>query len=386
MSDQVLDGIRDLLPALRERAADAERERMVPTQSIKEIAETGFYRLLQPKRFGGIESTLRPFYTGVKMLASACGSTGRVSTVLGSHAWHLATYPERAQEEFWGTDPDAVLCSAYAPMGRATAVDGGYRLSGRWSFSSGSAYAAGCLVGTLIIGDDGAPADYVSMLVPAADFTIDDVWHTMGLRGTGSNDIVVDDVFVPEHRVLSFNDSFNCDTPGSTVNTNPMYRLPLFSVMTTTIASPLIGMAEGAYSAHVEHQRGRVRVYEGTNVKDDPFSKLRVARAASEIDASWLQMMRNIEDVEAAARNGAIPMELRATLRRDQARAAERAIDAVDRVFESSGASAIATSDPIQRFWRDAHAARVHVANDPESALKLYGDIEFGATVDKGML
>lgn len=271
-------------------------------------------------------------------------------------------------------------------MGRATATDGGYRLSGKWSFSSGSAYASGCMVGALIMGADGTPQDYVSMLVPAADYTIDDVWHTVGLRGTGSNDIVVDDVFVPHHRVLSVNDSFNCDTPGSKVNTNPMYRLPLFSIMTTTIASPLIGMAEGAYAEHVEHQRGRVRVFEGTQVKDDPFAKLRIAKAASEIDASWLQMMRNIEAVEAAAQEGAVPMELRATLRRDQVRAAERAIDAVDRVFESSGASAIALSHPIQRFWRDAHAARVHVANDPESALKLFGDIEFGETVEQGML
>lgn len=386
MSEQILDGIRDILPTLRERAASAEEERQIPEESIKEIRETGFFRMLQPHRYGGAESDLVPFFTAIKLLSGACGSTGWVSSVLGAHNWHLATFSERAQDDIWANDPDAVLSSAYAPMGRATAVDGGYRLNGTWSFSSGCAYARGAILGTLVVDDAGKPIDYVAMLVPTDDFTIDDVWHTIGLRGTGSNNIVVDDVFVPQHRVLPFSDSFRCDTPGQSVNTNPVYRVPLYSLMTTTIATPLIGMSAGAYDAHVEHQRERVRVFVGEKVKDDPFAKVRVARAASEIDAAWLQMMRNIESVEAAAREGQVPLELRAALRRDQVRSVERAIDAVDRLFENSGASSISSSHPIQRFWRDAHAARVHVANDPEAALQLFGTVEFGVTIDEGML
>lgn len=372
------------------RCASALRKprkiRKVPAESIADIQATGFFRMLQPARYGGTETDLCSFYTAVKLISSACGSTGWVSSVLGAHNWHLATFPAKAQEDMWGADPDVLMSSAYAPMGRATATAGGYRLSGTWSFSSGCDHAGGAILGTLIVGEDGKPQDYVAMLVPAADYRIDDVWHTVGLRGTGSNNIVVDDVFVPEHRVLGFTDSFRCACPGQEVNTSPLYRVPLYSMMTTTIATPLVGIAAGAYEAHIEHQRQRVRVFAGEKVKDDPFAKVRVADAASEIDAAWLQLTRNIEEVEAAARKGDVPITLRARLRRDQVRAAERAIHAVDRLFENSGASSISTDKPIQRFWRDAHSARVHVANDPEAALKMFGDVEFGATIDGGML
>ncbi|MFC4374266.1 3-hydroxy-9,10-secoandrosta-1,3,5(10)-triene-9,17-dione monooxygenase oxygenase subunit [Nocardia halotolerans] len=386
MTEQVLDGIRDLLPALRERAQESEDNRMVPDESIKQIRETGFFRMLQPARYGGTESGLVPFYSAVKLIASACGSTGWVSSVLGAHNWHLATFPEQAQDDMWADDPDVLMSSAYAPMGRATATEGGYRLSGKWSFSSGSAYAGGAILSSLVLGPDGNPVDNLAMLVPAEDYTIDDVWHTVGLRGTGSNNIIVDDVFVPQHRTLSFADSFRCTCPGQAVNTNPLYRVPLFSLMSTTITTPLVGMAVGAYDAHIAHQKERIRAYGGARSKDDPFAKVRVAQAASEIDAAWLQLTTNIADIEGAAQSGDVPMTLRTKVRRDQVRASERAIYAIDRLFENSGASAISTGAPIQRFWRDAHSGRVHVVHDPEAALKMYGDEAFGATIDGGML
>ncbi|MFC3979496.1 3-hydroxy-9,10-secoandrosta-1,3,5(10)-triene-9,17-dione monooxygenase oxygenase subunit [Streptosporangium jomthongense] len=387
MSEHVLTAIRDLLPVLGERAQAAEDARVVPAESIKELREAGFFRLLQPVRFGGHEADPVTFYTAVRMIAGACGSTGWVASVLGAHAWHVATFPAAAQEEIWGRDPAALVSSAYAPVGRATVVDGGYRLSGTWNFSSGVDHATAAILGALITGEDGRPTDWVAFLVPREDYTVRDVWRTVGLRGTGSNDVVVEDVFVPAHRVLSFADSFRCVCPGQEVNPSPLYRIPLYSLMTTTIATPLVGMATGAYEAHVAHQRQRVRVFVGEKVKDDPFAKVRVARAASEVDAAWLQLTRNITEVYDTARRGEpIPTALRLRLRRDQVRASERCIAAVDRLFENSGAGALAEGTPIQRFWRDAHAARVHVANDPEAALKLFGDGEFGEDVTVGML
>ncbi|MBB4913675.1 3-hydroxy-9,10-secoandrosta-1,3,5(10)-triene-9,17-dione monooxygenase oxygenase subunit [Streptosporangium saharense] len=387
MSEHVLTAIRDLLPVLRERAQATEDARVVPTESIKELREAGFFRLLQPTRFGGHEADPVTFYTAVRLISSACGSTGWVSSVLGAHAWHVATFPAEAQEELWGQDPAALVSSAYAPVGRATAVDGGYRLSGTWNFSSGVNHASAAILGALIMGEDGRPADWVAFLVPREDYAVHDVWRTVGLRGTGSNDVVVEDAFVPAHRVLSFADSFRCVCPGQEVNPGPLYRIPLYSLMTTTIATPLVGMATGAYEAHVAHQRRRVRVFAGEKVKDDPFAKVRVARAASEVDAAWLQLTRNITEIYDTARRGEpIPTALRLRLRRDQVRASERCIAAVDQLFENSGAGALAEGTPIQRFWRDAHAARVHVANDPEAALKLFGDGEFGEDVTVGML
>ncbi|WP_425826819.1 3-hydroxy-9,10-secoandrosta-1,3,5(10)-triene-9,17-dione monooxygenase oxygenase subunit [Streptomyces fractus] len=387
MSNTVVDNVRELLPALRERAQETEDARRVPAESIKLLRGTGFFKLLQPVRYGGFEADPLDHYTAVKLIASACGSTGWVASVLGAHAWHLATFPAQAQEDIWGRAPETLLSSAYAPLGTATRVEGGFRLSGKWSFSSGVDHAGAAILGTLVKDEKGDTADYAAFLVPCEDYTVEDVWHTVGLRGTGSNDIVVDDVFVPAHRTLSFSDSFRCVCPGQEVNDSPLYRMPLYSVMTTTITTPLVGMATGAYEAHVAHQQDRVRAFAGGKAKDDPFAKVRVAEAASEIDAAWLQLTRNLSDVHRAARDGSgIPVGLRTRLRRDQVRAAERAIGATDRLFENSGASALRDGTPIQRFWRDAHAARVHVAHDAEPALKLFGDDEFGVSIDGGML
>ncbi|MFI1379579.1 hypothetical protein [Embleya sp. NPDC020886] len=248
-------------------------------------------------------------------------------------------------------------------------------------------HAGGAILGGLIVGADGKPVDYVAFLVLAADYRVDDVWNTVGLRGTGSNDLVVEQAFVPAHRVLSFADQFRCVCPGHAADTAPMYRIPLYTLMTTTIATPLIGMASGLYEAHVAHQRERVRAFGGDNAKDDPFAKVRVAEAAGDIEASWLQLTTNPSAIVALAEAGRpIPMELRASHRRDQVRAGQRVTVAADRLFEASGVKALDARSPMQRLWRDLHAARVHVANDPEAAQKMYGDLAFGAVVENGML
>ena len=179
-----------------------------------------------------------------------------------------------------------------------------------------------------------------------------------------------------------------CKGPGQEVNTSPLYKLPFGSVHPSTITAPIIGMAQGAYDAHVEHQRKRVRAaYAGESAKEDPFAMVRVAEAGSEIDAAWLQLISNINEEYALVKAGEkIPFNLRLKVRRDQVRGTERAIFAVDRMFENSGGRALAEGTPIQRFWRDAHAGRVHAANDPERAYKMFGTGEFGLPVMDGMV
>ncbi|RCW44557.1 3-hydroxy-9,10-secoandrosta-1,3,5(10)-triene-9,17-dione monooxygenase [Halopolyspora algeriensis] len=392
MSEQdsrlVVDGVRDLLPALRERAQKAEDARKVPEESIEALQESGFFRLLQPTRYGGYEADPETFYTAVKLIAGACGSTGWVASILGVHPWHLALFPQQAQEEVWGSDPDTRISSSYAPMGKATIVDGGYRLSGRWSFSSGCDHATWAFVGGPALDDDGTMADFCTYLLPLGDYSIDDVWDTVGLRGSGSNDIVVDDVFVPQHRALSFMAMSKTRCPGHEINTAPLYKLPWGTVHPTTITAPIIGMAQGAYDAHVEHQGKRVRAaYAGEKAKEDSFAKMRIAEAASEIDAAWLQLTRNLAEELALLQAGEeIPMSLRLQARRDQVRGTGRAIEAIDRLFENSGGRALASGTPIQRFWRDAHAGRVHAANDPERAYTMFGSGEFGLPVKDSMV
>lgn len=382
----VRDGVQDLLPTIRERAEETERLRVVPESSVKELEEVGFFKLLQPARFGGLEADPVDFYTCVRDIASACGSTGWVSSVLGVHPWQIALFDDEAQQAVWGEDPDTRVSSSYAPMGKAAITEGGFTLSGRWSFSSGCAHATWVLLGGLVFSDEGQVVDFRTFLVPRERYEIVDVWNVVGLAGTGSNDIVVEDVFIPETFTLSMAETGRCKGPGQAVNTGDLYKLQFHSLFTTTITTPIIGMARGAYEEHVTMQQNRVRASYGEKASLDPFAAVRVATASSDIDAAWALLMANIREQQAyVARGEKIPITQRLRIRRDQVLGTQRAIDAIDLLFEASGGRALANGTPLQRAWRDAHAGRVHAANDPERALQMYGASEFGHKVDPGM-
>ncbi|MER6974848.1 3-hydroxy-9,10-secoandrosta-1,3,5(10)-triene-9,17-dione monooxygenase oxygenase subunit [Nocardioides sp. NPDC000445] len=382
----VRDGVQDLLPTIRERAEETERLRVVPESSVKELEEVGFFKLLQPARFGGLEADPVDFYTCVRDIASACGSTGWVSSVLGVHPWQIALFDDEAQQAVWGSDPDTRVSSSYAPVGKAAITEGGFNLSGRWSFSSGCAHATWVLLGGLVFNDEGQVVDFRTFLVPRERYEIVDVWNVVGLAGTGSNDIVVEDVFIPETFTLSMAETGRCKGPGQAVNTGDLYKLQFHSLFTTTITTPIIGMARGAYEEHVTMQQNRVRASYGEKASLDPFAAVRVATASSDIDAAWALLMGNIREQQAyVARGEKIPITQRLRIRRDQVLGTQRAIDAIDLLFEASGGRALANGTPLQRAWRDAHAGRVHAANDPERALQMYGASEFGHKVDPGM-
>ncbi|WP_424235840.1 3-hydroxy-9,10-secoandrosta-1,3,5(10)-triene-9,17-dione monooxygenase oxygenase subunit [Actinophytocola sp.] len=382
VSEQVLDAVRELLPVFRERAQDTEDARRISSESIKALQESRFFKLLQPTRYGGIEAHPNDFYRAVRAIASACGSTGWVAAVLGCHPWQLGLFDDRAQREVWGEDDDTRVSSSYAPMGRATPVEGGFEFTGRWSFSSGCDHATWVFLGGLVLGEDGTPTDFRTFLLPRADYAIDDVWDTIGLRGTGSNDIIVEKVFVPGYRTLSFMDTGRCHGPGQAVNTGPLYKLPFASVFSCSIAVPVVGMAEGAYDAYVTHTRERVRASTGGRAAEDSFNQLRIAEAAGRIDTAVLQIERNLdEELRHVTEGEKIPFPLRVRTRRDQVNATSAAIAAVDRLFESAGGRALKVGTPIQRFWRDAHAGRVHAINDPEKALVMYGQQQLGLKV-----
>lgn len=383
----VLDGIQDLLPTFRDRADETERLRVIPDASIKELEETGFFRLLQPARFDGFEADPVDFYTAVRDIATACGSTAWVASVVGVHPWQVALFHDDAQQAVWGEDTRVRLSSSYAPTGKAIATDGGFLLSGKWSFSSGCDHCTWVLLGGLVFNEEGNVIDFRTFMVPREKYQINDVWNVVGLSGTGSNDIIVEETFIPEEFTLSMGATGQCKGPGQEVNTSDLYKLPFHSIFTSTIATPIIGMATGAYAEHVEMQRNRVRAsYIGEKASLDPFAAVRIARASSEIDAAWALLMQNIREEQAhVARGEQIPLELRLKVRRDQVLGTARAIEAIDTLFEASGGRALAEGTYLQRAWRDAHAGRVHAANDPERALQMYGAQQFGHKIDPGM-
>lgn len=387
MANKVLDRVRDLLPAIGERAVTAEQERRVPAETIRELTEAGVFRMLQPSRFGGAEESPVAFYEVIRTIATVCPSTAWVSSVLGAHPWQLALFDPRAQQDVWGEDPDTLVSSSYAPTGKLTPVDGGFEMSGRWSFSSGCDHADWAFLGAVVPNDKGG-ADYLTVLVPRADYRIEDVWHVSGLSGTGSNDIIVEKAFIPAYRTYSAADQSALVGPGQEVNTAALYRISFASVFSNTITAPIIGAAQGAYESHLQRQRERVRLsYGGQKVADDPFAQVRIARAASEIDAAILQQERNIsEQLRYAEAGEEIPYELRLRTRRDQVRGTERAIYAIDLLFENSGGHSIRKPNVIERNWRDAHAGNAHVINDVERALAMYGQGEMGVEVTERMV
>ncbi|MDR7303897.1 3-hydroxy-9,10-secoandrosta-1,3,5(10)-triene-9,17-dione monooxygenase oxygenase subunit [Haloactinomyces albus] len=387
MTGDVLAAVHPLLPSIAERAESADENRLISEQTMRELVDAGVFRMLQPKRCGGSEGDPVQFYEVIRAIAGACGSTGWVTAVVGVHPWQLGLFSERAQDDVWGTDPDTLLCSSYAPVGRLTPVDGGYRLSGHWSFSSGCDHAAWALLGAVVVGESGRPVDFLTVLVPRADYEIIDVWDVMGLRGTGSNDITVDQAFVPEHRVMRNYDHSQLRGPGQQVNSGPLYRMPFGAIFTSAIAAPVIGAVAGGYQHYLSAMRDRARLsLGGGRFVEDQFAQVAVARAASEIDAAVLQMDRNIAELYRSAEADEISMELRLRARRDQARGTERALEAIDLLFKAAGGRSLKRGNPIERAWRDAHAGSVHVANDAERALAMYGKGAFGLTVEDNLI
>ncbi|GAA3150603.1 flavin-dependent monooxygenase [Planomonospora alba] len=388
MSNEVLERVRPLLPGIAERARSADEDRRIPARTVRELAGAGVFRMFQPKRYGGAEGDPVEFYEVVRAVSGVCGSTGWVTALLGVHQWQVGMFAETAQDEVWGADPGTLISSSYAPMGRLTPVEGGYEMTGRWSFSSGCDHASWAVLGATLVGAEGRPVDFLSVLVPRADYRIEDVWDVIGLRGTGSNDVVVERAFVPEHRVMRNYDQSRLRGPGQKVNTGPLYRMPFATLFTSAITAPVIGMVEGCHRAYLAAMRDRVRLsLGGGRFAEDRFAQVAVARAASEIDAAVLQTDRNVREVYGhAVRGEPIPMELRLRVRRDQVRGTERALEAIDILFKTAGGNSLRRGNPIERAWRDAHAGSVHVANDVERALALYGRSAFGLRVEDDLI
>src|SRR6266571_1430571 len=214
-----LDRVRALLPALRERASYAEELRRLPEETFNDFQEAGLFRCIQPKRWEGYELDPETFYQAIVEVSAVCGSSGWILGVVGVHNWHMALFPPQAQEDVWGEDTGVQLSTSLAPTGTVERVEGGYRLSGRWSFSSGCDFCRWAVLGGIVPpAESGAPPDPRVFLVPRADYRIEDNWHVTGLCGSGRKDVVVEDAFVPEYRTHSYLDAFHLRHPGTAIN------------------------------------------------------------------------------------------------------------------------------------------------------------------------
>jgi 3-hydroxy-9,10-secoandrosta-1,3,5(10)-triene-9,17-dione monooxygenase len=379
-SETYLQRVRALLPALRERAAHAEQLRRLPDETVADFQEAGLFRCLQPKRYGGFELDPGILYQAIIEIGAVCGSSAWVLGVIGIHNWHLGLFAPEAQDDVWGKDTSIQLSTSLAPTGTVERADRGFRLRGRWSFSSGCDFCHWAVLGGIVPPlEKDAPPDARTFLVPRSDYVIDDTWYTVGLCGTGSKDLVVDNAFVPEYRTHSYRDAFYLTNPGAVVNDAPLYRLPFGLVFPACIGSPAIGVALGALAAFRAQTTTRISPRDKSRVAEDPFAQFALAEAAAEVTAARDSLLANFAEAMRLVRAGSeIPLAKRARYRWDTAKATDRSVRAVDRLFEASGGRGIFLDNPIQRAWRDVHAIRAHAGNNLEKAAFVFGRSEFG--------
>ena len=372
---------RAIAEVARERAQQTETERRVGDDMIGRMRQADLFRVMQPRLYGGFEYGFDVFAQIVAAIANGCGSTGWVYALLASHQWLITCFSKAAQDEVW-EDCNALAAGTYAPVARAVAADGGYRISGVGSFCSGCDNAQWQLLGGMIPQAEGTTQPGF-FLLRTGDCTIDDNWHTMGLSGTGSKNIVVHDAFVPAHRAVPFAELLDASAPGMRTNPNPLYRQSFLAVLPIAIVSPVLGIAEGALAdflamASVRTTRGAVaggnrRMGELTTVQ------LRLAEASACIDAARLIMFRDLaEAFETTARGDSLGMDVRLRNRRDQAFCVRLLVAAIDALFLAAGGQGLFLEQPLQRAWRDAHAAASHISLNWDSTGSMYGQFMLG--------
>jgi 3-hydroxy-9,10-secoandrosta-1,3,5(10)-triene-9,17-dione monooxygenase len=371
---ELISRARALTPALRAGAADSEANRRLSDDDIAALSEAHLFELCVPKRLGGLQTNVRTLVDVIAAVAYGDGAAGWVVSLINTSAWMAALFPEQAQQDIWGSDPGERIATVFDAAGTAAGVDGGYRVSGRWGFGSGSLHAGWASLGILIPRADGGGPDVALALVPASEYTIEDTWFTAGMRGTGSNTIVAQDAFVPFHRIHLFDDIV--ESRYRTEHTDePLYRAPFLPVGTVILGAPQLGLARAALDLTLEVLPKRsVKYTTYTRSVDAPTVQLAVAQAASMIDAAELLLHRCTTEIDELAEAGQTATRLqRARARMDTGHAISLSRSAIDKLLTVNGASAFGEFNPIQRMWRDSATASRHAFAEPEIGTEIYG-------------
>ncbi|BBZ63093.1 acyl-CoA dehydrogenase family protein [Mycolicibacterium monacense] len=369
MTERVIDRVMELADQFREQAVEAERIGKLSDTTVKNMKAVGNIRLLQPEEYGGYEVHPREFAETVMATAALDPAAGWVNGVVGVHPYQLAYADPKVAQEVWATDVDTWIASPYAPQGVAKPVDGGYLFNGRWQFSSGTDACDWIILGAMVGDADGRPVmppQILHMILPRSDYEIvDDSWDVVGLRGTGSKDVVVRDAFVPAYRTMDGLKVMDGSAQVEAGMTKTLYKMPWSTMFPLGISSATIGICEGALAAHLDYQRERVNA-SGVAVKDDPYVMYAIGEAAADIQASRQALLANVDRIFDMVDTGTeVTFADRAAVRRDQIKAVWRAVTAVDQIFARSGGNALRMDKPLQRYWRDAHAGVAHAIHTP---------------------
>jgi alkylation response protein AidB-like acyl-CoA dehydrogenase len=375
MTTTLKDRVIQLVPALRARAREVEGLRQIPVESIRELTEAGVFRALTPRRYGGTELDVQPLYEALIEISRGCSATGWVAGLLAIHGFLLARFEPRAQDEVWAAGPDALAASGIAPSGEAVRVEGGVRVTGRWSYASGIDHCAWITLNTHLRDPsfpDMKPTSHF-VLVPAADFTVEDDWHVAGLRGTGSKSVRLADVFVPDHRVESGLAIQAGKARGLAVN-SPLYQISFPALFPLVFTPPAIGTALAMIDHFRDYIATRRAAYTGTAFATRPASWVRLADAVASVDAARLLLERDLAALAHEGSSGARPAPATTERARyDVAFIVDLCRRAVDGLFAGSGGRALFETSPLQRCFRDMHAITQHAATAMDEAAERYG-------------
>jgi 3-hydroxy-9,10-secoandrosta-1,3,5(10)-triene-9,17-dione monooxygenase len=351
--------------------------RKVPDANILALRRTGLLKVLQSRRCGGYQMSLRTHIDVVAELGRGCTSTAWCAGVIHAHSWLMGLFPEAAQQDSYGTDPDAIISAVIAPRGMARAVDGGFVLNGFWPFASGCEHSQWLFLGTVVEDSGGQAVDEGNLLVATEQVTIKDDWNVAGLRGTGSCSIVAQDVFVPKYRFLSLPAAIEGHAPGVELHDGTLFRSAAVPVLALAITPAALGAAELAFESFTSKLPGKeVAFTRRARQIEMPVTHLQVAEARTKIDTARLLLHHCADAIETAAQSGK-EMEFikRARVRMDCAHAVRQCLEAVETLYLASGGSGIAESNPTQRAWRDVHAINMHGALNLQTTQEMYGRV-----------
>jgi alkylation response protein AidB-like acyl-CoA dehydrogenase len=380
----LLQRARELRPLVHARATQTEKDRRVSQEVTARLKDAGLYRTVQPRRYGGHEFGLEELRQLAFELGRGCASTGWCFGLGAANAWTLGMFPVEAQDDVWGSAPDTLVAACIAPTGKATRVNGGYRLRGRWGFASNCDNSTWMALGTLVDEGDGQPPRAMYLLVPQEDYHIVDNWHTVGLAGTGSKDIAIEEeVFVPTHRGVAFSDVLEQQAPGAQVNEGVLYRIPFLSGFPPLLANPAVAALRGALDEFVDSVAMRATrgafAGGGSTIAQFGHVQTAVAEAEAAVDAAQLILQRDLRlATELSATGAKLSKEQRIEFRRGHAYAVRLCVSAIDGLYDVVGGTGIHLDSGIQRAWRDINAVAHHISVNWHAVSTMVGQLRLG--------
>ncbi len=364
---------------VREFEQESDLMRVLRPQSVKALRDAELFKVIQPQRIGGFEMDLPTLHAVTMALGTGCAATGWVYLVTGAHTWVLGMFPEAAQDELKADDPDTFIPGTLASQGKAQIVDGGVRISGRWQFASGCDYGRWGLFAA--VRSDSTPEDpkHVHVLVPNTDYMIEDTWYTMGLRGTGSKDVIMDDVFVPAYRTMPTGDLFNGISEAACAHHSFVYQFPVLSSLTYLLTAPVLSLARRIYAEYIDMTVSRRDRYDGSSKMKKAPVHLRIAESWAEIQSAEL-MVQDISRIfdTALAKRERFDIDTRVEVKWRASYAIHLCRRAADRLFDSAGANSIYDRSALLPLVQSLHTASHHAATDFDNNATSFGSQKLG--------